>query len=285
MRKHIDAKRKGQWELVTDKDTCIRVQISNKTHIDLPLYATPEKVFNQVKDEHSRALILNEAEKALFKSMSTFDQEATIVERVDPSEIHLAHKKEGWKPSNALAIRDWVKASCKAKGMNNQVRAVCRYLKAWRDEKWQSGGGPSSIFLLAFVLRAYKHTSSKHCELLEAVISELPNVFKSPLLIPCPTPGDRQGKEDLRERVDPDQKAEYLAAFNDLKYCYLKARQNVSPADSNKELIGIFGDRVPFEPGRIEQNIDSNESKAASTVKRAERRVEPLVTEDASTSG
>lgn len=283
---HIESKRKGQWILIADKDTCVRVQISDRTHIDLPLYATPESVFNQVKDALSQSLALNESENRLFKSMNSFDQEATLLERVSPTEIHLAHREKGWVPSNALVIRDWVKFSCASKGANNQVRGVCRYLKAWRDEKWQDGSGaPSSILLLAFVIRVYEHSSNHHCELLKDVIIQLPNAFNLPILVPCPTPEDSLAKEDLRNRLGSGEKKAFIESFNELKNAYLTAKSCESKTHSNKILVNIFGERLPFSPEKIKQDVNVEPTKVAAVVKTAKRRVEPLRTTEASTSG
>jgi hypothetical protein len=34
-----------KWRLITDKATCIRIEISNYAHVDIPLYAIPDREF------------------------------------------------------------------------------------------------------------------------------------------------------------------------------------------------------------------------------------------------
>jgi hypothetical protein len=37
-----------KWKMITGKDTCIRIQVANWAHIDIPLYAAPEDAFAQI---------------------------------------------------------------------------------------------------------------------------------------------------------------------------------------------------------------------------------------------
>ena len=279
---HLAQRKDNQWRLIDGKKTCVRVQISDYMHIDLPLYAVPETEISRVKEEAAlQESVLSDARKDV---LTEFEIESRLMEQVDPTVIHMANLDSGWVPSDALVIRDWVSHSCKAKGLANAVRPICRYLKAWRDVRWPDGSGPSSIFLLAACITEYEHVSAKHCDLLERVIEQLPNVFERPILIPCPTPDDPGAREDLRERVSSKERVIYTKAFVNLREEFSAARSTVSPEACNQILQRIFGSRMPMEPERVTRT-QQKQSKAAIVVKSAKPRVEPLRTTPASTTG
>jgi hypothetical protein len=58
----------------------------------------------------------------------------------------LAHRDEGWKPSDPRKLEEWFRAAVRQHG--EQLRRVCRYLKNWRDNRWE-GCRLSSIALMA----------------------------------------------------------------------------------------------------------------------------------------
>jgi len=279
---HLKQRPNNHWAMDASKDTCLRIQVSDRLHIDLPLYAAPESEMDRVRD----AVEVNKSfhDSATTLDESSFDFQARFIEAVDPTVIHMAHRKKGWLPSDALVIRNWVKASCRAKGMNNAIRPVCRFLKAWRDERWRDGGGPSSIFLLAFTIENYVHVSGKFCDLLEQVIDRLPHAYDRPLLVPCPTSEDLDAREDLRDRVDFTTRQEYTQAFLSLKSSYQTARTTTSSLACNQILLTLFGPRLPMDTERVKQE-PRTPSKAERAVRAAKPRVEPLFATPSSTTG
>ncbi|MDG5816467.1 CBASS cGAMP synthase [Chitinispirillales bacterium ANBcel5] len=123
------------WDGVsTAKKTCSRVIVNKLIHIDIPLYSIPDKSFQLIKE----ATAAHRAEFSI--SMDSLSDWQTIKEQV-----LLAHRVDGWKPSDPKKLNDYFKKSFQVKG--EQLRRVCRYLKAWRDFKWKEGG-PSSIYLM-----------------------------------------------------------------------------------------------------------------------------------------
>lgn len=280
---YIKGKRKS-WTIPSSedqKDTCIRVILNEKTHIDIPLYAVPEGELNRVTDE---LIARNKSESFTVEMIHDEEMllESYAIEAVTPDVIHMAHREKGWLPSDALVIRDWIKSQFRQLG--TMIRPVNRFLKAWRDHAWPEGGGPSSIFLLAHSLRSFPVDTNglSHCDTLEAVINELPNVFNRPLLIPCPTPEDKNAKEDLCGRIDTDKQNLYRSSFEDFKAQYARAK-NTDRRTANAILIDLFGKRMPNDPYRIVV-VNDAAAKAAEIVS-SKPDVRPLYTTDRSTSG
>lgn len=60
--------------------------------------------------------------------------------------VLLAHRECNWMPSDPRPVKEWFLGEVEAKG--EQFRRVVRYLKAFRDWRWASGG-PASILLMA----------------------------------------------------------------------------------------------------------------------------------------
>jgi len=283
LEEHIWSKRKS-WTLPPEKeqkDTCIRVILNEKTHIDIPLYAVPEGELNRVTEEQLAVFKAQDQLPEMIQD-SEFSLDASAIEAVNPDVIHMAHREDGWQPSDALVIRDWVKSQFRQ--MGKMIRPVNRFLKAWRDHAWPDGGGPSSIFLLAHSLTSFPDETNglSHCEAFEAVISELPGVFDRPLLVPCPTSDDKDAKEDLRKRISPEKAEIYRRRFEALKNGYARAR-HADPQTANAILVELFGERMPNDPGRIV--VVSNVTAKIASITSAEPEVRPLYTTDRSTSG
>lgn len=272
LREHI-RERRPQWTLQTGKKTCVRIVLNEKTHIDLPLYGVPEAQINRVVDARKQ-LALNASQETMFFNDSWIDE-------VDPTVIHMAHREEGWIPSDPLVIRDWVKEECKNKG--SEIRHICRYLKAWRDEHWKDGGGPSSIFLLAHTIDTFSADSKNHCDLLLSVINTLPQSLYKPLRIPCPTPENSDAEEDLCDpkRISSEEKEEFQQAFLLLQSMFQKAKSASTPDIANRTLTQLFGTRIPFDPNRITVATQTVRQVVASTTP----AVKPLRSTDRSIAG
>lgn len=272
------------WEIPPEhqqKPTCIRVILNDRTHIDLPLYAVPKGELNRITEDQSllKSRALNS--DGILDSSNQFVFDSMMLESVDPNVIHMAHREEGWKPSDALVIRDWVQGHFKSMGA--MIRPVNRFLKAWRDEVWRNGGEPSSILLLAHSLNSFPRDNDglTHCQALEAVIEDLPNIFDRPLLVPCPTSDDKDAKEDLISRISKEKQNEYREKFQELKNQFKNARQ-LDPIKANEILIKLFGKRLPNDPSRIEVVSERSEIERIKTTK---PDVKPLYTTERSNSG
>ena len=254
------------------KNTCIRINLTDRLHVDIPLYGVPANKFKQILESFNAQKI------AVRKGLA---DDATP-ERLDPTCVHLAMKDGSWKPSDPKEIREWIDASCASHGMGNQVRSVCKYLKAWRDEKWKNGGGPSSIFVLACVIHNYRHVNGHHHNLLGEVIKAFPQCLNRPVLVPAPIPGDDNHQEDLRDRISTDDKVQFQSAFDELHHQYELAMTTPNTQLANKILCRLFGSRFPFDPPRIVRLTPPTPGKK---VKDTPAKVVPLAMGEQSSGG
>lgn len=145
------------WHLVGDNARCVRVRIADWAHIDVPLYAAPEEKFQQVME---KAASMASASAYLRESVA-LDESAAFGEMPEPfwelmDEIHLATRDGRWVPSDPEAVAKWFDDQVLLHG--EQLRRVCRYLKAWRDHHWRDGGGPSSVLIMIVVAQAFEST-------------------------------------------------------------------------------------------------------------------------------
>lgn len=135
------------WTFGKRRDTCIRIKLPlHNAHIDLPLFAVDESAFSIIQKNLEdrlgagyRNIILNDA----LSEYGLRDQ------RLSTAQILLAHRVDDWFPSDPKVIHDWFESKVRTHG--HVLRRICRYLKAWRDRTWNTGG-PSSIALMALAV-------------------------------------------------------------------------------------------------------------------------------------
>jgi hypothetical protein len=136
--------RKG-WTLNPreEKGSCVRVEISPRLHIDLPLYAIRDTAFEEMIELHAERL-----QKALIRDARELDE--GIYRELGHAEIILAHRKHGWIESDPRKLETWFANAINLYGEN--VRELSRAFKGLRDAKLDDG--LSSICIMACVVRA-----------------------------------------------------------------------------------------------------------------------------------
>ena len=122
--------KKRGWGLNAEKDTCVRIEIGPHAHIDLPLYAIPEKKFIELTEMMSQGLNKLAAD-AIYESQELQDE---FYRELPLDQIILAHRQNGWQPSDPRKIEDWFQQAIDTHGY--VLRRLCRYYKAWRDYHW-----------------------------------------------------------------------------------------------------------------------------------------------------
>jgi len=137
------------WKAIR-KDTCIRIELNEFLHIDLPLYAIPDEEFETlqkgIRDASGHEMSLNSTQM-----LSLMDAYRTL--RLPEDRIMLAHDEKGWVQSDPRALHDWFDEQFKRYG--SQVRRQSRYFKGWRDFNFEKKG-PSSVFLMVCVANCYR---------------------------------------------------------------------------------------------------------------------------------
>jgi hypothetical protein len=224
---------KSKWKLVTDKDTCIRIVIANDAHIDIPLYAIPDEEFvTLAKAFESRGISMDSAD---------FSEE-DVWTALPRDKVLLAHREEDWIASDPRPVKEWFLDEVEAKG--EQFRRTVRYLKAYRDWHWESGG-PSSILLMAAAAPLFEKHDGRDDLALLAVLEKLPAVLRGGVN----NPADKS--ESLTKRLGVAAVEEAAKAFESFEIMLRGAVNASSPSQACTWMRQEFGSRFPHEPDRI----------------------------------
>ena len=219
---------KNGWT-ITRNPTCVRVDLNNGAHVDVPVYGTSEETY-QMLEARNAAL----AKSNFLQGQQQYNDVLTWG-MLDHGDVLLAHRELGWICSDPGPITEWVK---QAKRLNGpQFIPVIRYLKAWRDWQWPQGG-PTSICLMVAAERAFVPVQN-HDELaLLSTIATLADIFSQKI----PNPTDE--KEDLAKKLDKNgtrqEVIDKLKAFH-----ALMQRATQSPEQSDAIFENCFGPRFP----------------------------------------
>lgn len=244
------------WRLDNSKSSCIRLQIQANAHMDVPLYAVPDSMFSAFKEK-------NEIQFAAFDSASTGSQRNVwfIQDYSDYAEfaeeslqekniqtIHMATREGSWKQSDCEIIRQWFADKlAEYPDDGQQLRDICRYLKAWRDWVYQSrGGAPSSILLMIIACKYYKYEQSRDDLALLSVLEELPIRLNEDVYATI----EGHENEDFN-RMDSAQRR-YAKTLADNLYKYFLS--SLSSLDKDKVvsfLVEQWGDRIPKDTNLI----------------------------------
>jgi hypothetical protein len=133
--------KKERWvDIDISKNTCSRVIVNNEVHIDVPLYAIPDTEFNTIREQLNKSLASENLSLSDAKRIDSW-------RNIDIKKVLLAHRERNWIESDPRKLNLHFKKAFEHKG--EQLRRICRYLKAWRDYQWEKDG-PTSIYLMLF---------------------------------------------------------------------------------------------------------------------------------------
>lgn len=253
-----------KWQLDTSApSSCIRIKIRSNAHMDIPLYAVPDDMFDSLEERNELQLSLDSA-TAIHNSLNysewifedfdikSFAEESLIDQNIQM--IHMARRDGTWQESDCELIRKWFTDKLKSLENNGQqLRAICRYLKAWRD--WQFADKsfqPSSILLMIIACKYYQYYPSRDDLALLSVLEELPNALNSDVYENI----EEHESEDFnrmkeRERVEASRYADKL---------YQNFMASLNNSDKTKALTFItneLGDRIPQDKDLIETSRQS----------------------------
>lgn len=224
--------------LLTGKPTCIRVQISQRAHIDVPLYAIPDHEFEKL------------AKAFESRHGYTLDSVQNSIDRWDvlpQDKVLLADREKGWMHSDPRTIKDWFVDQVDKKG--EQLRRVVRYLKAFRDWRWASGG-PSSILLMAAAAPVFQKLDRRDDAALLQVVQRIPAELRKGVnnpRNPDESLTDRLRKTDPTRDVVEDVASEFERFGRELQ-----AILEASKADQACVWMrNLFGGRFPDHPHRV----------------------------------
>lgn len=258
------------WTLISGKATCIRVQVANWAHIDIPLYAAPENEF---------ALIVEKAALSVRGSSGIHDavrlsesaEFGEMPEQMweDLDHIVLATRSGEWKSSDPEAVARWY--NDRVLEHTDQLLRVCRYLKAWRDYHWKEGGGPTSVSIMIMVAQAFESQRGRDDLALEMAATQLSVAIQGELR----EPGIDGGAEDFNSRLLPEEKTLAAQKAQELANTLKQARAHAHHL-KHQAIIDLqrqFGDRIPNRTDLID--IDSGAEAIRATP--ARRVTAPVV--------
>lgn len=243
------------WKFGSEKPTCIRIHISALAHIDVPLYAIPDDEFEKLK-------------KSMAMESMTFDSIAIRNERIDRWEalpldqVLLAHRTENWKPSDPRPLNDWFVDQVNVQGP--QLRRVVRYLKAYRDYKWASGG-PASVLLMAAAVPLFQQELGRDDVALLKVAKGISAALRKGVdhpTDPSESLTDRLRKAGATEGRDyVEEAAQSFAAFAGVLEATLAA------GSAEQGVIWMrqqFGPRFPNRPDRVKVSTTTSSTTTAA---------------------
>lgn len=224
------------WELVTNKPTCIRIVIAVYAHIDIPLYAIPDQDFLNLAEASMRRYGYNSVTDAIIKA------ERDAWTALPRDSVLLAHRECNWMASDPRPMKEWFLGEVEAKG--EQFRRVVRYLKAFRDWRWSSGG-PSSILLMVAAAPLFEKRDRRDDLALLDVVAAMPARLRADVKSPV------DYYESLTARLGKAGVKEAAKAFEDLEKVLRGAINAGNPSQACIWMQGEFGPRFPNEPERV----------------------------------
>lgn len=226
------------------KDSCVRILVSKKIHIDLPLYAIPDEDY---EDAEKLEKALN-AKGALRESLE-FASEA--YDQLPEDHILLAKRNGEWQRSDPRKLSKWFEDAVR-RHQGPHLRHVCRYLKAWRDFTWKEpSDGIPSVALMAFAVRAFDENrtrldANREDEALLAVAERMPDYLKAQMKNPVV-----QG-EFLDKSWSPEKRSALVREAEGLRDD-LRAAKEATRADAVlSRLTDCFGERVPKDADLVQ---------------------------------
>jgi len=228
----------NNWDLVTDRASCVRVELNNVCHVDIALYAVPDQEFRTLV-ESSENVRGGMSFDGAFNQLEFLDE---AYERLSSDQMMLAHRKKGWWPSDPRKLEDWFKEAVEEFGP--QVRYVSRYLKGWRDEEWECSR-LSSIALMSATVTVFEENGSGTFDgrddlALLAVAKRLPEILEGRI------PNPRVDGVYLDDGWSLEERAQFVAGARSLANALTDAIKNSTSASFTIErLQSPLGERLP----------------------------------------
>ncbi|KAB0549090.1 hypothetical protein F7R01_16875 [Pseudomonas argentinensis] len=259
------------WQLLSGKDTCIRIQVAKWAHLDIPLYAAPEDEFEKVRERidlaEARAVLMRKSE-GLMDAVA-FDFAMNQIQEQqweDLDHVVMATRSGEWKASDPEVVANWFRDRVEEHG--EQLRRVCRYLKAWRDFHWESGG-PTSVSIMIAAAQKFERRPGRD----DIAVEEAARYLSQAFLGNIHEEGIDNGQEDFN-RLNEEGRRMASARFRTLATTMQDSRllHEYQKSDVIRRLRGQFGKRIPDDINLVE--LDANADTIRNT---APLRVAPPV--------
>lgn len=261
---------------IQKKSTCVRVKLAvgQHSHVDVPIYAVPKGRFDEIALNFKKSHAMTGLEGSIELSEDdTLELLTEAYEQLASEDILLAHRELGWLRSDPRQLERWFVDAKKRHGQ--QLKRICRVLKAWRDHRFESGG-PSSIALMWCVVAVFDNVAhqldpSRDDLAIQRVANELPTLFAGRIANPV------SGCPDLNDSWSPEEQESYISAARQLSAALGRAIDRAdSPETVVAEFVGIFGQRFPANAETLVEMCPELTVSTAALIDRLAARDKPL---------
>ena len=241
------------WRLDTSNQSCVRLEIQKNAHIDVPLYATPENTY-EILEARATACNANFTKAFNLDALPKWSM-------LETDQVLLAIRGKGWKRSDPGPISEWVQSAKRNHGI--RFTNLVRYMKAWRDYQWETGG-PTSISLMVAIDECLSSIAGdiKDDQALLLVAQKLLPLFAVSGQILNPI----DGEEDLTEKLDRTDQRQDVVNRLTLFAHEMELALNANPDTCNRKLMDLFGPRLPYDPALISSDIEDEVLKTPARV-------------------
>jgi len=156
--------------------------------------------------------------------------------------VLLAHREDNWAKSDPRPVKDWFLDEVERHG--EQFRRTVRYLKAFRDWQWVSGG-PSSILLMAASAPVFDSRDRRDDLALLDLVDKLPSVLRDGVSNPV------DAGESLTDRLGRDGVEEAAGKIERFETFLRGALGSSSSHQACAWMTQQFGPRFPNAPSRV----------------------------------
>jgi hypothetical protein len=235
-----------RWRLNTSKTSCVRIEINERVHLDIALYAIEDKEFTMLVEARAAKV----AKGAMGRFLSGDNDLPDDVYQGVVSDIMLANRDKGWIPSDPRKLDAWWNEALDNFG--DQARRLTRSFKGMRDWKWKYGD-LSSICIMAGLVQALRDLDALDRDRDDIGLSKTARrmavIFKSTVKNPV-----LDGGEDthLCNGWSREFRQEVCGTFERIADTLDDAMDNTY--DRNVVLskaASVFGDRMPNDPDLV----------------------------------
>ncbi len=225
------------WKLVKN-NSCTRLIINGRLHIDIPLYAIPDTEYATLR----KALNFAESNRGINIMAAYENNDSWAV--LDKNQVLLACRDDTWRVSDPREVSNWLKRQIELK--SEQLRRVIRYLKAWRDHQWINGSSPASILLMVCADTALASPREGDDKALLAVAEQLPTLLAGDVFHPT------EYDEVLSDKLD--EKGIRASAIRKANELHMQLKQAILCNDVDKVspiMTQLFGSRFHTDTNNI----------------------------------
>lgn len=266
------------WTLnPTRKGSCVRVEIDDRLHIDLPLYAIRDEAFDRLEEV---------ALESAFAGADWIAKRATEDDAIDErvyrqlasAEIMLAHREQGWIESDPRKLEDWFENAVDILGP--AVRELSRCFKGMRDARLDQG--LSSIAIMACVVAACESIADLDDKRLDLSLARTARLISRRLADPVDNPAF---PGDADKRLCKDWTPEYRKRIGDLFEDVAARMEAATDGTFHKGLAlaearRAFGPRIPAD-----EDLITLGATVAATVRSVPAKPQPRPTVPRTRSG